>query len=117
MSRWAGRSGLVRESNANLLTKLAFEFLVLTAARSGEVRHANWEEILWRRRTWQIPAIKMKSRRVHRVPLSGRAIEVLTEAWQISGPDGLVFPAVPIGEGDELHCSATGCVLKQPYLA
>ena len=90
--------GLVRESNANLLTKLAFEFLVLTAARSGEVRHANWEEILWQRRTWQIPAIKMKARRVHRVPLSGRAMEVLTEAWQISGPDGLVFPAVPNGK-------------------
>ena len=93
---WAVR--LVRESNANLLTKLAFEFLVLTAARSGEVRHANWEEILWQRRTWQIPASKMKSRRVHRVPLSGRAMEVLTEAWQISGPDGLVFPAVPNGK-------------------
>ena len=40
----------------------------------------------------------MKSRRAHRVPLSGRAIEVLTEAWQISGPDGLVFPAVPNGK-------------------
>ena len=34
--------GLVRESTANLLTKLAFEFLVLTAVRSGEVRQANW---------------------------------------------------------------------------
>ena len=90
--------GLVRESNANLPTKLAFEFLVLTAARSGEVRHANWGEILWQRRTWQIPAIRMKSRRVHRVPLSDRATEVLTEAWQISGPDGLVFPAVPNGK-------------------
>ena len=90
--------GLVRESNANPLTKLAFEFLVLTAARSGEVRHANWEEILWQRRTWQIPAIKMKSRRVHRVPLSGRAMEVLTEAWHISGPDGLVFPSAPNGK-------------------
>ena len=40
----------------------------------------------------------MKSRRVHRVPLSNRAIEVLTEAWQISGPNGLVFPAVPNGK-------------------
>ena len=37
--------GLVRESTANLLTKLAFEFLVLTAVRSGEVRKANWGEI------------------------------------------------------------------------
>ena len=37
--------GLVRESTATLLTKLAFEFLVLTAARSGEVRKADWGEI------------------------------------------------------------------------
>ena len=87
--------GLVRESTANLLTKLAFEFLVLTAARSGEVRNANWGEILWHRPTWEIPAIKMKARRVHRVPLSDRAMEVLTAAWGITGPDGLVFPAMP----------------------
>ena len=89
---------LVRESSANLLTKLAFEFLVLTATRSGEVRKANWGEILWHRRTWEIPAIKMKSRRVHRVPLSDRAMELLTEAWQLSGLGGLVFPAVPNGK-------------------
>ena len=90
--------GLVQESTANLLTKLAFEFLVLTAARSGEVRHANWGEILWHRQAWEIPAVKMKAKRVHRAPLSDRAMEILTEAWQISGPDGLVFPAVPGGK-------------------
>ena len=88
---------MVRESTANLLTKLAFEFLVLTAARSGEVRYANWNEILWERRTWEIPAIKMKARRPHRVPLSDRAMEILNEAWVISGPDGLVFPSSPGG--------------------
>jgi integrase len=87
----------VRESTSNLLTKLAFEFLVLTAARSGEVRKANWEEILWQRRTWEIPAYKMKAGRNHRVPLSDRAMEVLKEAWETSGPDGLVFPSGPGG--------------------
>ena len=88
---------MVRESTANLLTKLAIEFLVLTAARSGEVRYANWGEIRWDRRTWEIPAIKMKARRPHRVPLSDRAMEILNEAWAISGPDGLVFPSRPGG--------------------
>ena len=87
----------VRESNSHLLTKLAFEFLVLTAARSGEVRQANWGEILWDRRTWEIPAVKMKARRYHRVPLSDRAMEILHEAWLVSGPDGLVFPTEPGG--------------------
>ena len=90
--------GQVRESTANPLTKLAFEFLVLTAARPGEVRKANWGEIRWDRRTWEIPAIKMKARRPHRVPLSERAMEVLNEAWAISGPDGLVFPSRPGGK-------------------
>ena len=42
---WAPAKG--RESTSRLLTKLAFEFLVLTAARSAEVRKANWGEILW----------------------------------------------------------------------
>ena len=90
--------GLVRESNANLLTKLAFEFLVLTTVRSGVVRNANWGEILWQRRTWEVPFYKMKAWRNHRVPLSDRAMEILTEARGLTGPDGLVFPAVPGGK-------------------
>ena len=87
----------VRESTSNLLTKLALEFLVLTAARSGEVRKANWGEILWDRRTWEIAHIKMKARRFHRVPLSDRAMEILHEAWPVTGPDGLIFPSEPGG--------------------
>ena len=79
------------------MTKLAFEFLVLTAVRSGEVRQANWGEIQWERNTWEIPATKMKARRMYRIPLSGRAMGILTEAWGITGPDGLVFPAMPGG--------------------
>ena len=87
----------VRESTSSLLNKLAFEFLVLTAARSGEVRTANWGEILWERRTWEISHIKMKARRFHRVPLSDRAMEILREAWPVTGPDGLIFPSEPGG--------------------
>ena len=88
----------VKESTANLLTKLAFEFLVVTAARSGEVRNANWGEIRWDRRTWELPANKMKARRPHRVPLSYRAMEILCQSWEITGPDGLIFPARPGGK-------------------
>ena len=84
---------LVRDSRANERTKLAFEFLVLTAARSGEVRRAEWDEVDWSRRIWEIPAARMKARRPHRVPLSNRAMEVLQAAWELSGPEGLIFPA------------------------
>ena len=60
--------------------KLAFEFLVLTAARSGEVRGALWSEIDRKAGVWTIPATRTKSRREHRVPLCRRATEILGAA-------------------------------------
>lgn len=78
-------------------TKLVFEFLILTAARSGEARGALWQEINLERRLWTIPGIdrvtgrRMKSRETHVVPLSNRAIEILGEARGLH--DGsAVFP-------------------------
>jgi transposase-like protein len=53
----------VRQLTADTVTKLAFEFLVLTAARSGEVRLATWDEIDWPERKWTVPAERMKARR------------------------------------------------------
>ena len=82
----------VRASKAWTSTKLALEFLVLTAARSGEVRGARWEEVDFEAATWTVPRSRMKAGRRHRVPLSGRALEVLTEARQL-GDDGLLFPS------------------------
>ena len=83
----------VRESTADPVTKLSFEFLVLTAARSSEVRLAEWTEIDWGSRTWTVPALRMKARREHRVPLAGRALEILSEVRDQGVWDGrLVFP-------------------------
>ena len=93
-----GALAQVRESTAHALTKLALEFLVLTAVRSGEVRKADWSEINWDTHTWEIPASRMKARRPHRVPLSERAMEILGAAWDISGPGGLIFPVGPMGK-------------------
>ena len=67
----------VRQSTAEPVTKLSFECLVLTAARSGEVRLATWDQIDWDERKWTVPAEHMKARREHKVPLSKRALEVL----------------------------------------
>ena len=89
----AGAVERVRKSTAGTTTKLAFEFLVLTACRSGEVRGAYWGEVDWGSATWEIPAARMKARRPHRVPLSGRAIELLREASVLGDGDGLIFPA------------------------
>lgn len=84
----------IRESKGYPVTKLAFEFLVLTAARSGEIRGAKWDEVNFADRIWTIPASRMKTGRPHRVPLSGRALEILAEAVKHADNSGLVFPSV-----------------------
>ena len=82
----------VRGSRSTRAVKLAFELLVVTAARSGEVRLARWEEIDLARRVWTIPAERMKMNREHRVPLSLRALEVLDAARSLADNNPLVFP-------------------------
>lgn len=69
----------------------ALEFAILTAARSGEVRGATWDEIDLDNSTWNIPAHRMKSGNEHRVPLSKQAVSllrVLPRAEEL-----LVFPS------------------------
>ena len=81
----------VRGSGARPVVKLAFEFLVLTAGRSGEVRGAAWAEMDLAGRVWTVPAARMKSNREHRVPLCRPALEVLDAARGL-GRGPLVFP-------------------------
>ena len=76
----------VGRTNAWVGTKLAFEFLVLTAARSGEVRGATWDEVDLEGRTWTIPAARMKARAEHRVPLAPQSLSVLKQAREIAAP-------------------------------
>jgi integrase len=56
---------------------VALEFLILTAARTGEVIGARWDEINFKDKTWTVPAERMKAKTEHRVPLAPRAIEIL----------------------------------------
>jgi integrase len=72
--------------------KLAFEFLILTAARTGDVIGARWEEIDLEAKTWAIPASRMKAGREHRVPLSARCAEILERAKEITDGGPVVFP-------------------------
>ena len=82
----------VRASSEKPADKLAFEFLVLTAARSGEVRFAAWDEMDTTDHVWTLSAARMKMKRDHRVPLCGRAIEILDEARALGDDaDPLVF--------------------------
>ena len=79
--------------SAAAAVKLAFEFLVLTARRSGEVRLATWEGIDIASRVWTISVARIKAKREHRVPLCRRAVEILEAARSLgAGSSGLVFP-------------------------
>jgi len=83
----------------------ALEFLILTAARSGEVRLATWDEIDFENRIWTIPANRMKAGKAHRVPLSDDAIALLKALPRFEGSP-CVFPAPRGGALSDMSISA-----------
>ena len=84
------------------LGRLALEFLILTAARSGEVRGATWNEIDGDAALWTIPGDRMKAGREHVVPLSEGALAVLEKmrVWgsRPTDPKELIFPGTKLGK-------------------
>jgi integrase len=76
---------------------LALRLLILTAARSGEVRLATWNEIDMQGGFWTVPAERTKASRLHRVPLSKAALAVLREAQKLD-TDGYIFPGSRAGQ-------------------
>lgn len=83
----------------------ALEFAILTAARSGEVRPAQWDEIDLTAKLWTVPAARMKARKPHRVPLSDAAIKLLESLPRMEGST-FVFPAVRGGALSDMSLSA-----------
>jgi integrase len=65
----------------------ALEFCILTAARSGEVRGARWDEMEFDARVWRVPGSRMKGGQPHAVPLSERALEILRGLPREDGAD------------------------------
>ena len=102
----------VLASGAALSTKHALSFLVLTAARSGEVRGARWDEISADSRTWTIPGERTKTGREHRVPLSDSAVGVLVMALPFKDRCGLLFPSAGRW-GKPISDATLGKLLKQ----
>jgi integrase len=87
----------LRVSNSQPATRLAFEWLVLTATRSGETRLARWSEIDEDARLWTIPAERMKAKRSYVVPLSKRCLEILKHARGLYPASDLIFPGTKVG--------------------
>ena len=83
----------LRQRKAWPVTKLAYEFLILTALRTGEIRGALKSEVDLEKAEWFIPGERMKAKADHRVPLTPRMLEILNAAKDYAADGGtLVFP-------------------------
>src|SRR5690348_9633129 len=109
----------LRANPASRSVALALEFLILTAARTGEVLGAKWSEIDLESGVWTVPAGRMKAKRKHRVPLSARSLEILKSAATLPKRAGYVFPGIDTDHLSnmaflmllrrmERHCTAHG---------
>ncbi len=78
--------------------RLAFEFLILTAGRTNEILGARPKEIDEDKAIWTVPAVRMKTDRPHRVPLSDRCFEIIAEAEAISDGGPFLFPGSITGK-------------------
>jgi integrase len=92
------------------VSALALEFAILTAARSGEVLGARWDEIDLDAKLWMVPASRMKAAREHRVPLTPRVLDILKSVEKIRVGD-YVFPGQR--RGRPLSVMALAMVLRR----
>jgi len=99
----------LRQRNATAAR--ALEFLILTAARSGEVFGADWTEVDLERAIWTVPPARMKAGREHRVPLPTRAVSILKEMEAVRQAD--VQPLFPGRRGKPLSGMAMEMLLRR----
>jgi integrase len=76
------------------VTRLALQLAPLVFVRPGELRKAEWTEFNVGAAEWRIPAVKMKMRKPHRVPLAPQALAILEELRDVSGGSRYLFPSV-----------------------
>ncbi len=88
----------LRSSKTDRSTKLAFEFLILTAARTKEVVGAKWSEVDLASNVWTLPEGRMKGGRPHAVPLSARCLDILRHAHDLSNGGELIFTGRTAGK-------------------
>ena len=86
------------------MSALALRFLILTAARTGEVVKARWGEMDWEGRAWNRPAAHMKGSQAHRVPLSDAAAATLAAAYRLAA--GQPLPSAPAAAAAQLRLVA-----------
>ena len=106
----------IESSGASTVVRLALQFLIFTAARSGEVRGAVWSEIEMDRQVWKIPGKRMKAGAEHRVPLSGRAMEIIDRTRALGDRSEFVFPS-PVRQDRPISDATLSKLLRTTGLA
>lgn len=96
------------KADLHTTTKLAIQFTILTATRSGEVRGATWSEIDLEKGLWSIPAGRMKMQLPHTIPLSTTALSILNQIKILYGDKHYLFPGIqapgkPLSENTMLY--------------
>jgi integrase len=89
-------------------TRLAIKLMALTFVRTGELIGARWSEFDLDAARWDIPAVRMKMKTPHVVPLSPQAIDVLRTLHTVTGDRELLFP----GERDHDRSMSNNTILK-----
>lgn len=79
-------------------TRLGFEFLILTATRTGEALGATWSEIDLDTNIWTIPGERMKAGKTHKIPMSERCIAIIRKAQALTGGSGHIFQNTMTGK-------------------
>lgn len=100
--------GAIDSYNGQYTTRLAMRLMMLTFVRTYELRHAEWEHIDVSAAEWRIPPRYMKMKRLHIVPLSRQAIEVIEKIRPYTGNGKFLFP----NERNPLRPASDGMLLK-----
>lgn len=79
--------------NGSAVVRYALQLAPLVFVRPGELRQAEWSEFDWAAQEWHIPAVKMKMRAKHIVPLSEQSLAVLEHLKPLTGSGRFVFPS------------------------
>ena len=91
---------------------MALEFMLLTAARTGEVVAAKWDEVDFDSLVWTIPAERTKSGKEHRVPLSKRAVEIL-QTMLAAKQNEYIFPGHSVAKNSHMSTGTCRIVMKR----
>jgi integrase len=94
----------------------ALEFAILTAARSGEVRGATWQEIDLDHAIWTVPGERMKMKKEHKAPLSGAALDLLRALPRLADSE-FVFPNTKGTALSDMTLTAVLRRMKRPITA